>query len=69
MTDVTKHMFVYLPDLSCSMWDLLVVAYGIEFPDQGLNLGPLHCKCRASGPSGKHFNMTSEAFRISRLLG
>ena len=33
--------------LSCDMWDL--------FPDWGLNLGPLHWKCRvlATGPPGK----------------
>ena len=31
----------------------LVAAYGIWFPDQGLNLGPLHWKCRvlATGPT------------------
>ena len=41
----------FCPDLSCSIWDLqsflwhagyLVLAYGISFPDQGSNLGPLN---------------------------
>ena len=41
---------------------LLAVACGIQFPDQGLNLGPLHWECGilATGQSGKswifHFN-------------
>ena len=31
---------------------VLVAAYGIKFPDQGSNLGPLHCehKILATGP-------------------
>ena len=34
------------------MWELLVAACGIQFPDQGSNWGPLHRECRvlASGP-------------------
>ena len=38
---------------SCS--DLFVVACGIQFPDQGLNLGPLHWEhgVLATGPPGK----------------
>ena len=38
--------------------DHLVLACGIQFPDQGLNPGPLHCECRvlATGPPEKsHF--------------
>ena len=35
---------------------LLFVAYGIQFPDQGLFPGPLHWKCGvlATGPPGKY---------------
>ena len=35
--------------------ELLVAACGIYFPNQGLNLGPLHWECRvlATGPPGK----------------
>ena len=40
--------------LSCSRWDLSVVACGIQFPNQGLNL-VLHWDCGvlATGPPGK----------------
>ena len=42
-------------DLPCSAQDLLVVACGIEFPDQGLNPCPLHWEYGVSpaGPPGK----------------
>ena len=37
------------------IWCDLAAAYGIQFPDQGSNLGPLHWEHRplASGPPGK----------------
>ena len=36
------------------------MAFGILFPDQGLNLGPLHWQCGALtiGPLGKSFHST-----------
>ena len=48
---------------SCGLWDLLVAACGllavvcrIQFPDQGLNPGPLHWEHRVltTGPPGKY---------------
>ena len=41
-SQVDSCVFLYLMvlDLSRSTWDLLVIAYGIFFPDQGLNQGP-----------------------------
>ena len=47
--------------LSCGTWifvatfQLLVVACGVSFPDQGSNPGPLHWECRVltTGPPGK----------------
>ena len=50
-----------MPAVSCGMWDLLtaacelLVACGIRFPDEGLNLDPLHWKYRVltTGPPGK----------------
>ena len=61
-----KILFIYLAvlGLSCSTQDLrsslwhtgsLVVECGIQFPDQGSNLGPLHSEhgVLATGPSGK----------------
>ena len=41
-------LFIYLaaPDLSCSMFDLLAVAYGIQLFNQGWNSGPLHWEHR-----------------------
>ena len=41
--------------LSVVACKLLTVSCGIQFPDQGMNLGPLHCKRRllATGPPGK----------------
>ena len=44
--------------LSCGMQDLLVLACGIQLPDQGLNLGPLHWEhpVLATGPLGKYQN-------------
>ena len=70
-------LFIYLaaPGLSCitwdlrwGMWDLLVAAFellvaarGIYFPDQGLNLGPLHWErgTLATGPPGKSWEEKS----------
>ena len=53
----SKFIFIYLAllGLSCSVQDLLVVASGIKFPDQGLKLGPLDwvCEVLATGPAGK----------------
>ena len=42
--------------LSCGLQDLLVLACGIQLPDQGLNLGPLHWEhpVLATGPLGKY---------------
>ena len=39
--------------------ELLIAACGIQFPDQGLNLGPLHWELRVvtTGPLGKSQNM------------
>ena len=41
--------------LGYSMWNLLIAAYGIQFPDQGWNPGPLPWEYRilATGPPGK----------------
>ena len=43
-----------LTDLFIQLLWVLVVACGIQFPDQGSNLGPLYWECGvlASGPSG-----------------
>ena len=43
--------------LCCGMQDLLVVACGVYFPDQGLNPGRLHWELRVptTGPPGKSF--------------
>ena len=43
--------------LHYSMWNLLSVACGIYFPEQGSNTVPLHWECRvlAPGPAGKSF--------------
>ena len=53
-----KQMFVYLFDcasLLVVVYELLVVACGILFLDQGSNLGTLRWECRflAPGPPGK----------------
>ena len=42
-------------DLLVAACELLVAAYGIQFPDQRLNPGPLHWDYRvpATGPPGK----------------
>ena len=42
------YFFIWLPQV-------LFAACGIQFPDQGLNLGPLYWEHRvlATGPSGK----------------
>ena len=49
--------FIYLAVLGfhCGMWNLSVVACGIQFPDQRSNLGPLCWEHRvlATGPTGK----------------
>lgn len=58
-------IFIYLATLGliCGMWDIFldawelsVVAYGLYFPDQRLNPGPLHWECRVTivGPPGKY---------------
>ena len=41
--------------------ELFTVACRIQFPDQGLNLGPLDWECRvlATGPSGKSYSYCS----------
>ena len=53
----TIYLFIYLavPSVNCSTWDLLVVESRILFPDQGSNLTPLSWECRvlATGPPGK----------------
>ena len=54
-------MYLAAPGLSCSMWNLLVVACGIYVPDQSSNLGSLHWECGvlATGPPGKSPSQTS----------
>ena len=56
-----KYLFIYLAalGLSCGMQESLVVAHGIQFPDQGSNLGPLHwaLKVLATGPPGKSWKL------------
>ena len=49
------HLCCNRHDLSVAAWELLGVAGGIKFPDQGLNPVPLHWECRvlATGPLGK----------------
>ena len=49
-TSFFKKIFIYLatPGLSCT-WELLVVACGTQFPDQGSNLGPC-IRCTESWP-------------------
>ena len=46
------HLFGYA---HCGMWGLLIVACGIQFPEQGWNLGPMHWEHRvlATGPPEK----------------
>ena len=50
-------LFIYLAvlGLSCSTQDLVVVVYGIQFPDQGSNSRALHWEHRvlATGPPRK----------------
>ena len=63
MLVVAHRIFIAVCGIfSCSMWDLSVVACellvatcGIQLPDQGSNLGPLHWERRvlATGPPGK----------------
>ena len=49
---------------------LLVVAYGIQFPDQGSTLSPLKSKCRvlAPGPPGKAQFLLSFFFLVPAFL-
>ena len=52
-------LFGQIYDFCCGIQDLLVVACGIQFSDQGSNLCPLHWEHRvlATGPTGKsHLN-------------
>lgn len=44
-----------MQDVLVAAYELLVAVCGIEFPDQGSNLGPLHWEHRvlATGQSGK----------------
>ena len=63
--DLKKNIFIWLRwvlaiilkifDLCYGMRNLLTETYGILFPDQGWNLGPLHWDCGvlATGPPGK----------------
>ena len=56
-----KYIFMYLavPCLSCGSWDLLVAACGIQFSNQGSNLGPLHWErgVLTTGPPRKSLNV------------
>ena len=47
-----------------------VVSRGIQFPDQGSNPGPLHCKHEAStaGPPVKSLDLLLQISRVSILL-
>ena len=65
--NLKNHIFIYLIVLgrSCSVrgpWDLLVLAAAHEvlFPDQGLNLGPLHWErgVLATGPPSPYLCVT-----------
>ena len=65
-------IFTYLAE-SDLRWHLasLVVACGLGFPDQGLNLGPLHRELRvlATGPPGKSlFSLLHRGNGVSRVL-
>ena len=68
-------VFIYLtvPGLSCGTWDLrfslrhagsLVASCRIQFPNQGLNPGPLHWdhEILATGPLGKSLSYTFFSF-------
>ena len=52
------------------MQDLLVVACGVYFPDQGLNPGPLHWELRApaTGPPGKSPLLSFFGFYLTSSL-
>ena len=59
--------------LSCSMWTSQQPhACGNQFPDQGLNLGPLHWECVVlpTGPPGKSWGITFKqtSSRIQTVL-
>ena len=49
------HVDAFIFYLFIWLHQVLVAAYGIWFPDQGLNLGPLHWEpgVLATGPPGK----------------
>ena len=49
---------------------LLVAAYGIKFPDQGLNPGALHWECRvlASGPPEKSLSFDLDWIDDHRIV-
>ena len=50
-----KYLFIWLYEVLVAACRLLVAACGIQFPDQALNLGPLHWQHEASatGAPGK----------------
>lgn len=57
-----KYLFTYLalPYLSCGKRSILVAVYGVWFPNQGLNPGPLHWEHRvlAIGQPDKSLKIT-----------
>ena len=59
---VIIYLFIWLHQV-------LVAAYGIWFPDQGLNLGPLHWEpgVLATGPLGKSHFDAFKGFQFSSL--
>ena len=65
-SSIPTHSFIYLLRLC----QVLAVAYKIQFPDQGSNLGPLHWEHRvvATEPSGKSpysfFNLNKHDFKF-----
>ena len=68
------HLLIYLiylaaAGLSCSMWDLLIAACGIQFPDQGLNPGLLHQEHRVpvTGLPGEAFKSRIELTALVNL--
>ena len=52
------YLSVAAGELLGAAWELPVMVCGIQFPDQGSNLGPLYWKRRVStiGPRGKSLN-------------
>ena len=78
MNDATVtilYMTVYLPvpGLNFGMWVVFLsfMACGIQFPDQGSNLAPLHWKhgVLATGPPEKSLYMTLEIHAHTFRLG